>query len=130
MVEFNLDDLTEKAKEAGLIPSEEEGKGGGIREWIDLVKQIRALIELAPQLKQMIPGNLLGAPGQGAGQGAESGNLPANPPNPMQGFAMFIAMLGQKYGDITINELLDRLKAEYGDLKLSQVFPIKGKGKK
>lgn len=86
----------------------------------DALKQVKAIMDMARSLglNVNIPG--LGGLNKEKGEGKNSGGLSA-PPDPEAQFDMFLQLLVMKYGDITVNELVEKLKAEFGERKISKL---------
>jgi len=105
----------------GLPPGAESGGGFSIKTikgYIDQIKEIKKIADdLGIDLGGMIP-NIGGKLNLGGKKGAEALALP-QARSGVQQVQSFLKMLQLKYGDITMNELLDNLKRDYGKLKIS-----------
>lgn len=117
-IEITEKDLIERP--ATLTPGETPGTGqtpqSVIKAVKDGVKQFKEIADMAKEWGIDIPGLLKGKLGQ-------AGPTP-EPPNQQSQFLLVRQLLIAKYGDITINKILERLKADLGDKKLSDL----GKG--
>ncbi len=89
------------------------------------VKNIKGYIQPIKEIKDLMDD--LGIDLGGLGLNLGGGKKAATPPGPdrppamtgAQQFRNFLKLLEMKYGDITVNELLDKLRAEFGDWKIS-----------
>lgn len=117
-----------KASDIIKRPTELINAAGKITGGKNPIAQIREYVKQAQEIKKMleeigIPLNNL-IPGLG-GLGKTENKAPVNddmrPPPPAAQFRMFMMMLIAKYGDITFNELIERMREEYGNRKLSQM---------
>lgn len=124
-IEIRPSDLIERPATwvAGATPTPAKGPG--------LMDQVKQFIKMAKELKDMqkdlgemginLPGLMGGqVPPQEPPPG---GQQPAQAP-PQEQMKMLAMALRLKYGDCSVNELLDKLRAEYGDKKLSEL--VKG----
>lgn len=105
---FNLGDITAKGREIF----------NQVKQVQDLINQFRQmsggkLDEMFPFLAKM---GTMGTELKGKRTSSEPPQL-----NEAIQFLMVIRVLEMKYGDVTLNELLDHLKAEYGNKRLSQI---------
>jgi hypothetical protein len=94
------------------------------------IKQVQGVIEelrqvsggklddIFPILKTLAPGN------RPPGVEIRAPGADARGPQPNQGeqALMLLRMIQLRYGDMTLNELFDRLKTEYGNKRLSQLI--------
>lgn len=81
------------------------------------VKQAKEIIDMAKEmgLHLKLPGGLLT-------QGGEEPQADApGVANPLGNAKIFLHLLIAKYGDITVNQLIEKLRAEIGDKKLSSI---------
>ena len=122
-LEINEKDLIERPPDwnPGTAPPKSGGFMGGIKDAINQFKEIQSILndpavkEILGSLRKGGPGNELrestaGAQAAGA-QMVMAGTAPQ--------FKLFMQVLMAQYGDITIAELLDRLRADFGTRKLS-----------
>lgn len=120
MVELNRSDLIPRPDNLPEVTEAVTEAPGGfsLRSIIDRIREFQELVgilrqisggkldELLPQLRS------IASEGEGA--------APAAPGQGVQQVVAFVQLLQAQYGDITINELIDRLKADIGDKRLSQ----------
>lgn len=120
-IEIRPSDLIERP-ETWVAGSSTPAKGPG------LMDQVKQFIKMAKELKEMqkdlrefgvnIPGLVGGqAPPQEPPPGAATGT----PSSPQDQFRMLAAALRLKYGDVSVDELIAKLRAEYGSKKLSEL---------
>lgn len=83
------------------------------------LKELKAVMDTARSLGLKV--NIPGLNIQGKEPEPDSQGVSAPPQNPGQQVALFIYLLQKKYGDVTVNELLEKLKAEHGNKRLSQL---------
>jgi transposase len=113
-----------------------KGEGTGfslknIKGYIQQAKEIKEALEsMGIDLKSLgikLPGLKKDAGGQGGGDaGAGGQTLTKMSATPAQQILNVLKLLQGIYGDVTLNELIARLKAEFGDRKISEF--IKGGG--
>lgn len=85
-----------------------------MKQWLDIAKQVDEFT--GGKLKTKV-GNLLG----GQDKQEVRNEIQATQGNPAQGLLMILRSLQMAYGDLTVNELLDRLKKDYGEYRISQI---------
>lgn len=125
-IEITEKDLIERPADLGESVS--IGKEGtNPMAWLKQIQggldQLKAIMDTARSLGLNV--NLPGLKVQGQeGQGGQGAGVNPVSPVPNQQFALFMEMLKVKYGDVTVNELIEQLRAEFGNKKLSQL----GKG--
>ena len=97
---------------------------------LNLMKDIKAgmaqfqeIITMAREMGIKLPGGL-SLPGLVGGQETKPKNEATNPTGGNQ-LGLLIAFIQNKYGDITLRELLQKLGEEYGDQPISRI--LKGK---
>lgn len=118
-VVINEKDLLERPP-GGVNPKK---PGGGLASWLGDIKanakQIKEIIDTAKSmgLNFKLPGKL-GDLLQGSGETAQGQQEGSSPILQAQ---IFLRLLITKYGDITVNELIEKLRAEVGDKKLSNI---------
>jgi len=78
------------------------------------MKQVNEILELAKNM-----GLNLKLPGLGGGTDLNPETRQVNQAG------LFLQLLQAKYGDLTINELLERLKVDFGNVKLSELKRLK-----
>jgi hypothetical protein len=87
----------------------------------DALKQVKAIMDTARSLglNVNIPG--LGGLNKQKGENEPGVGVSTAPPGPQAQFDMFLQLLVMKYGDITVDELVEKLKAEFGARKISKL---------
>lgn len=139
-IEITIKDIVKR-------PAELAAAGGAVKKG-NIISQFKQGLEQFKEIKDLMKdlgidlGDLLGGQPKNALSGLNAPpridgapppadtRAPAPPPpspgmTPAQQFKAFCVMLQLKYGDITISEMLDAIKAEYGNKKISDF--IKGK---
>ena len=81
------------------------------KQYMEFIKEAKAMAE---SLGIKLPG--LKLPGQ-----AETSVHEERAVQSVNKVQAFVAMIQVKYGDLTVAELVDRLKAEFGDVRLSEI---------
>ena len=115
-LEFNEKDLVERPPD--WKPGTPPAKGGGFLEGIRQVKEVLSMLN-DPAIKDLLKTlNIRGLGGQAKGESAPPGaQLALSGPAPQ--VQMLMKLLMAQYGDITVAELLDRLRADLGERRLS-----------
>jgi len=101
-------------KTSGNILSEIKAGAKQIKEIIDIGKSLGLNLKLPPGLTGMLGG------GKVEGSGEPTSDAPGGTPGAAQ-FQAFRQLLILKYGDITVNDLIEKLRAEMGTKKLSDL---------
>jgi hypothetical protein len=132
-IEITAKDIVRRP--GGLIP-EVKGEGTGfslknIKGYIQQAKEIKEALEsMGIDLKSLgikLPGQKKESGGEGGGDAGAGGQaLTKMTATPAQQILNVLKLLQGIYGDVTLNELLTRLKTEFGDRKISEF--IKGGG--
>lgn len=119
-------EITEKDLISRPVTGSEPAKDGGmnpltmLKTFKQSMGELKEIIETARGMGLNI--NLPGLGGLGAERHEQKDDARAlPPPNPAQQFNAFLALVQMQFGDITMNELIDKLKAEFGDKKISQL---------
>jgi len=94
---------------------------------LDMLKGLKSTIGQVKELIDMLKSmgvELPGFPGSGSKKEKPEPQteIIKAQPNPVQMFALFLKMLEMKYGDISVNTLLEKLRSEHGDKKLSELL--------
>ena len=94
------------------------GEGGGFS-----LKNIKSMLEQVKEFKDLAESLGLDLSGLGlklGGKKKDGSPMPDTPaPAGGQQVRNFLKLLQVRYGDITVNELLEKLRAEFGDWKIS-----------
>jgi len=91
--------------------------------WLQRIREIREFLEMIPELRKIAQDLGLNLPGQTRSK--PELEIEVGPPDRLQisGSAsqvqLIIRVLMAQYGDITINELLEKLRLDMGERKLS-----------
>lgn len=96
-----------------------EESGFSLKNIKGYIQQIKEIKDMAESLGLDLSSLGLKMPGQKKGGG--DAPAPAGPPaiGGAQQLRNFLKLLQVRYGDITVNELLEKLKTEFGDWKIS-----------
>lgn len=121
MVEISRSDLIPRPENVPKLPPGDEGGGFDLKGIIDQVKKAGELIEelrklSGGKLDEIFP-RLANIKGKG---GTTSLETKDRLNTPQAQFALFIRLLQEQYGDITINQLLEKLKSDMGNKRLSE----------
>ncbi|OGN99175.1 MAG: hypothetical protein A2Y89_03085 [Chloroflexi bacterium RBG_13_51_18] len=99
-----------------VSPSQAIPKG-----WLDQVKDIINIMkELGIDPKMLMSGIKGFQPGQSAPRYEAVPSVQDS--NPKMQMQLFIRILAMQYGDITVDELLERLRQDFGNRKLSELI--------
>jgi len=121
-IEITAKDLIKRPLDMALGGAKTgQGALGGIKSVQDIIKEVKATIDLLkgiPGVGERLEGIL-----PGLTKGGKPGGSPGKEVATTQGgdFQMLVQLLQLKYGDVTVNEALERLKADFGGAKLSQL---------
>lgn len=108
--------------------------GVNLGNWVSKAKEIQGQLkqaqEIINQFRTLSGGKLDTMFPFLAKMGNEPGENPlagAAPPGPSQAnqLLMLARLVEMKYGDVTINQLIESLKAEYGNKRISQITRMK-----
>jgi hypothetical protein len=119
-IEIRPEDIIRRP--ANLVPNavgKAAGEGGGfsIKNLKGYIQQFKEIKDLAESLGVDLSSLGLKMPGQKKEAAPADARVPAL--TGVQQIRNFLKLLQAKYGDITVNELLEKLKAEFGDWKIS-----------
>lgn len=111
--------IGEAAKKAGSSPL------SYLKDIQSFLKQAKEIMDMAKGMGLNIPG--MNLPGMKTTESGEvKTTLTANPqPTPGQQMGFIMQLLAMRYGDITVDELLVKLREEFGAKKLSQLGKMK-----
>lgn len=122
-IEITAKDLIDRP--ANLSLGGTADKGGGFNP-AQLMKTIKENMQIFKELRELAEslGLNLNLPGLKMVSRKEADtalkDMP-EPPNPAKQFNAFLVVLQMKYGDVTVNELLNSLRTDFGNKKLSQM---------
>lgn len=83
------------------------------------IEQVKELMDMAQSMGLNI--NLPGFKNQPKERPTDETKMLPGPENIVQQFNSFLALLQMKYGDVSLNELLRKLKEDLGDKKISEL---------
>lgn len=126
-VEITEKDLIDRP--LGIAGIGETGKKAGVNP-LQYLKEIQASIKQAKEIFDTLRGMGLNInlPGLKTPESAEAVTRVTNievQPSPGQQVGLFLNLLAMRYGDITIDELMIKLKEEFGAKKISQLGRLK-----
>jgi len=105
-------------------PGANQGGGFKLGDIKGYMKQIKEVIDLARELgvEDMLAEAGINLPGlkKGGKTQEQSTDLPA-PKSQADQFKAFLKLLQMHYGDVTVDELIGKLKAEFGKKRISQI---------
>lgn len=128
-IELNIGDMAERPENV-VLPGVGKKEPSLIEQAKGIVNTINELKKLGDDMGIDVPGLLRGAlakTGQGFGQNQPPAPQPMQQgPSAVQLLMMMVKGWQASYGDITIMELLDKLREDYGHVKLSQFTGLAG----
>lgn len=118
-IEIRPTDLIQRPAEeevAKRVGSKTSGPGG----WLQQAKEMMQLIK---DLNEMTGGKLTGIVGDKFKEPGQNVQIESKAieTNQAAGIQMFIRVMQMQYGDCTVNELIEKLRADFGDKKISQL---------